>query len=173
MILGLTSGLTSVAYCVLHFEPGHYRPLDSSVLPGTREDVSAFRRTRAHRLTISTLIDRDPPAVIALGPPVTKREPDDFVEQLRALMKSFGELFRVPVICYDQTKLMTRRLRTPDSGALRLAGLVQYHMGRPFPNRRIMLATGAALAAGFQLTAPPASPTTKKASCSTSPPPPL
>jgi hypothetical protein len=155
IILGLTSGLSSIAYCVLNFIPGSSQQIDCAVLAGSRMNISVFRRCNAHRLLISTLLERNPPAVIALGPAVKQNEPEDHVLAMRELMKSFGLVFRIPVLSFNDEKEIVTELRSKDdkgSRGLKLTGLVDYHLGVTMhSNRRVTLATGAALAAGARL----------------------
>jgi len=156
LVLGLTSGLSSLGYSVLSTTPSHLDQIDCDLLAGSRmASSSIWTRCNAHRLILTVILERHPPTVLALGPPVERGEPPEFVTEMRLMMRSIAALIRVPVVEYSEEESVITAL---DFGAARsrakrrLNGLVAHHLGmRHSTNRRIVLATATALAAAFTM----------------------
>ncbi len=166
IVLGLTSGLTSIGYSIVEVtEPTELRQLECNVLPGTRmRGVHTLKRCFSHHLVLTVLLERHPPMLIALGPPLSEKEPREYVLAFREMLHTCGALIRVPIIEFDDEEQIVGALRYGDATRRprRLNGLVAYHLGGPLPSRdrRTVLATATALAAAVhhQRRQPPVAP---------------
>lgn len=152
--IGLTSGLGSVAYSVVGFSSSAPEMLWREVMPGPRKrrNVPAWRRYNSHRLIISTVFDRWPPAVISLGPPSSDDEPIEWITLMRAAIFELGRWRKIPVLVFDDDVQIARGLGAPDIGrGSSLKALVRRQMPNFSSNkRRIILATATAMAGATQ-----------------------
>lgn len=152
IILGIAPGLGALAYSVLEAN-GHREllPLDSDVLhAGRRLDAATAweiaKRCRAHHLLLDVILRRHPPAILALGPRLDRREPDEHVAAVRLLIHALGTGLNVPLYDYAERSDLLEALGANGRG---LSGLVRAQLGDGISSkdRRIVLASGAALAA--------------------------
>lgn len=152
--IGLTSGLGSIAYSVLAVSPEH-EMLYSEVMPGPRKrrGVSQHRRYNAHRLMLSMIFERWPPAVIGLGPASTDDEPLEWIAFMRAAIFEVGKALHVPVVLFDTDERIAQGLGARD---LRRGSGLKSLIRRELPEftsnkRRVILATATAMAGATQI----------------------
>lgn len=109
--LGISPGLRSLAYAVV----GFYKPdergdlIDADVVRGTRApDVMNWdlllHQSRPQRLILSVVFERNPPAILAVGPPYSKKEPQLHVEAMAKLMLAMASAVKVPTVRFDDKK---------------------------------------------------------------------
>lgn len=115
IVLGVAPGLRSLAYSVVGFyKPGERGDLiDADVLRGNRTESDApwaklLDRGRPHRLIMSVVFERHPPAILSLGPPYSKKEPQLHVESVATLMEVMAKAFKVPTCRFpDKRSLLS------------------------------------------------------------------
>lgn len=120
---------------------------------GTRmEGVSPYKRFHALRLVLSVVLERDPPAVIALGPPSVKAEPLEWVMFMRASILEMGKWSGVPVLIFDTEDDVARALGAESAGrGSGLKTLLRKKLGHFASNeRRVILATATSLAGALR-----------------------
>lgn len=149
VVLGIAPGVQTLAYSVLAFDGGAQGyPIDSDVLHAGRGTVTLnplllAKRCRAHHLILGVVLERNPPAVLAVGPPVSPREPGVAAEAVYLMLRALAETFDVPLAD------VRRREQLWDlTGDRTLAGAVRKGLCQPLGSRdqRILLATTVAIA---------------------------
>jgi hypothetical protein len=116
------------------------RPLDPQA-------VSDYpRRCRVHHLVLSVVLERHPPALIALGPPTDTAEAEEAVDALRGTLRAIATVMRVPVIEHRSQEAL---IDTLDLRGRSFGRAIHRAMGRPLGSRdrRIVHAAAAAMAA--------------------------
>lgn len=152
IILGIAPGLGALAYSVLESVDGQApEPLDSDVLhAGRRLDgataLEIARRCRAHHLLLDVILRRHPPAIVATGPQLDKKEAPEQVAAVRLLIVGVASAMNVPHYDYSNRDTLLHALGANGRG---LSGIVRRELGEGISSkdRRIVLASGAALAA--------------------------
>ena len=154
VVLGIAPGLGALAYSALGWSPR--RPddldaLDSDVIhAGRRLDVAdalaIARRVSAHHMVLDVVLARHPPAVIAIGPQINRRELPEHVAAMRVLLKGIAWGPSLPLYDFGDRKDLLEALDAKQKG---LAFVVEQRLNGALGSRdrRIVLATGAALAA--------------------------
>jgi len=153
IVFGVCPGLSAVAYSVLLCEgSGLALPLDNDVLhagrgvvPRTAAEIA--KRWRAHTLILDVVFERNPPALLAVGPPADSSEPAEHVFAARLAAKGIATLLRIPWRDYasmpdllgalgvDRPRIMTSEVKRSLRGVLGTR------------DRRVLTATAAAIAA--------------------------
>lgn len=102
IVLGITPGLRALAYSVVGFR-GESRGdlIDADVLRGSKAPADAnlealTHKGRPHRLILSVILERHPPAALGLGPPYSRQEPHLHVTAARHVITLLAGAFRVP-----------------------------------------------------------------------------
>ena len=148
--IGLTSGLQSIAYSVLAVEQDGADLLYWEVMPGPRKRraVPPGRRYHAHRLMLSMIFERWPPAVIGLGPPSSDEEPMEWVAFMRTGLFEMGRFTGVPVVLFDTDDHLLTGLGEPELGRRNgLKTLIRRQLPTFSSNKkRVILATATAMA---------------------------
>lgn len=159
----MVPGLAALAYSVLSFRPHELRadPVDCGVLRARGHSDSADqwcigRSTRVHRLIMGVVFERDPPAALAIGPAFSPKEPASHVlcvatmlaalaMGLRAHVEQLGDEAKIRAALTDIVgwKVGQRAMRQVVSESLTEQ--------LPSANRRVVVATAAALAAAGKL----------------------
>jgi hypothetical protein len=161
IVLGVVPGLSACAYSVvaIRYDRILGEIIDCDVLHGNDKPITApahevARSARVHQLVLSVVVGRDPPAALAIGPPYSAKEPDRNVNAVRATLEAlvFALSERVRIVNFE-TELELREAFEPiysaPVGERTLKKAVRSVLRTPIPanNRRIMVATAAALAA--------------------------
>jgi len=165
IVLGVAPGLEKLAYAVLSFRRGLTvaDPIDCDVVHSTGHSETAptwrvSRSARVHHLIMGTVFDRDPPAVLALGPPLDPEEPSRSVDSVRTVMLALAMGLRARVVQFETEEDVRLALRAHYGedvtvGVRGLRKAVRYALASELPtkNRRILLAAASALAGAFQV----------------------
>jgi hypothetical protein len=156
IVLGIAPGVQALAYSVVAFNGvplGH--PIDCDVLHGGRapQSQSTFalaKRCRVHHLVLGVVLDRNPPGVIAVGPPVTPKEPPEYVAAIRLMIGALAAGFNVPVVDVPDRRQLMEAIA---EGERSLWGAVKKNLSVPLGSRdqRILLATGTAVAGAYHV----------------------
>lgn len=164
-MLGVAPGLASLAYAVLSFRRGETVavPVDCDVVHSTGHSETApiwkiSRSARVHHMIMGVVFDRDPPAVLALGPPLDPGEPGRSVEAVHTVLLSLAMGLRARVVSF-QTERDVREALSAHYGdemtigerGLRKAVRCSLSASLPSKNRRVVLATATALAGAFRV----------------------
>lgn len=151
--LGIAPGLRALGYAVLHFNGApRAELLDADVLHAgrgitVRDAMDAARRIHAHRLILDVVLQRNPPAVMVLGPQADAAEPPEHVAVVRLGLMALGQAFRIEVIDLHDLDALHEALGVdgPKGVAPLLRTLVKGPSAAP-RDRRLLLATAAAVA---------------------------
>ena len=149
--IGFTSGLSSIGYSVLSLGEKSSELTDSDLLNGTRNHgVSGAKRLYTHMLIVGTVLERFPPAVIAVGPPVSRNEPEEWVMLMRAGIFAAGYALKIPVLVFENDYALVRAMGATGNGRGNgIKFMIEKTLARPFRSneRRLLLATATAAAA--------------------------
>ena len=162
IVLGVAPGLRSLAYAVLSFRDGSRAAevVDADVLKasGQSDEASVWavtRSARVHALVMGVVFDRDPPALLSLGPPTDLGEPALHVEvvckALTMLAMAIGaRIARFPT--EPEVRSALGSMYEQEVGPRSLRKAVQCSLlGRlPTTNRRVLVATATAIAGAYQ-----------------------
>ena len=109
-------------------------------------------------MIMGVVFDRDPPAVLALGPPLDPEEPGRNVDSVRTVLLSLAMGLRARVVSFDTEEDIREALTVHYGddmtvGARGLGKAVRCSLATALPskNRRVLLATATALAGAFQI----------------------
>lgn len=156
--LGVSPGLAACAYSVLSF-PGpelRARPVDTDVLHGTGHSETALawqisRSTRVHSLVMGVVLERQPPGIVAFGPPLDPKEPVKHADAVVAVLSDLGRLFGARLVHFTDEEEMREELtsalgvRVGERGVRKAVS--DLLIGQlPSSNRRVVIATAVALA---------------------------
>jgi hypothetical protein len=138
-------------------------PIDCDVVHSTGHGETApvwkvGKSARVHHMIMGVVFGRDPPAVLALGPPLDPSEPGRSVEAVRTVLLSLALGLRARVVAFD-TERDVRDALTDHYGDEMTIGerglrkAVRCSLASPLPskNRRVVLATAVALAGAFRV----------------------
>lgn len=117
IVLGVSPGLRALAYSVMRAgDPP--RSIDHDVLLGGRvsETTDLAKKAHVHALVLEVVLERDPPQIIALGPPCNAKEPKEHVDAAVAMIRQlaartsaralvFGEAHLVAALCLPRESL--------------------------------------------------------------------
>jgi hypothetical protein len=150
--LGITPGLRSLAYAVVGFY-GEDRAdlIDADVLRGARSVdptsnwAALLIKGRPHRLILSVVFERNPPAVLGLGPAFSKKEPKIHVDAVRAVCSVLAQAFSVPTVSIPDRRSLIQGFH-PDR-VLRNIALAHVRAESLRDNPQLLLATVTATAA--------------------------
>lgn len=153
IVLGIAPGIQTLAYSVLAYDGGTKGyPVDCDVLHAGRGAVSLnpwvlAKRARAHHLILGVVLERNPPAVVAVGPKVSSKEPVECADAIRVMVRALAQAFNVAV-----TDIADRKRLAGLLGERSLAGAVRQGLSTPLGSRdqRVLLATAIALAGAAQ-----------------------
>jgi len=155
-VLGVAPGLRSLAYSVVGFyEPDDRGDLiDADVLRGTKAGPDAnwaalLLKGRPHRLIMSVVFERNPPAALALGPPYSKKEPDLHVQSVRTLLQVMAQALKVPTLEYADKKTLLSVF--PQTETLRNIVLRHVRAESLEGNTALLVATATAAAGALEL----------------------
>lgn len=102
---------------------------------------------------ISVALERWPPVIVALGPPVTEAEPLEYLLAMRSGIQSVAELFKLGIESFQEEDDLTTELEFGVTKRLRsMGGLIRHHLRSPLQStdRRSIMATATALAGGMR-----------------------
>ncbi len=103
IVVGISPGLRSLAYCVLFFpaEPSRPEVRDSDLMKGGRvkkdaDQASLARSARPHELVLDVVLERAMeandhpvlPTIVAVGPSVSTKEPNEHDKTVRQLLRA-------------------------------------------------------------------------------------
>lgn len=158
IVVGIAPGLKSTSYSVLDVSGGTAVDVDKDVLTGGRFKaglVDLGRKAWVHYLILSVVFERDPPALIAIGPPCNPKDPPEHIAAFRRVLQSQPLVQQIPFVRVVTTDEIQKTLSPgPHESMTRAAGR---RLSRPLDcdDRRIVLAvtialTGASLHQGVQ-----------------------
>lgn len=150
--LGIAPGLRALGYSVLYFNGApRAEILDSDVLHAgrgitVRDAIDAARRIHSHRLILDVVLQRNPPAVMVLGPQAESSEPPEHVAVIRLGLMALGQAFKVEVIDLHDVAALYAALGIENVKGL--APCLRAAVAGPavVRDRRILFATAAAVA---------------------------
>lgn len=153
IVLGITPGLRALAYSVIGWgAPGERAELiDADILrAGRKVDPNAnlaalLMRAHPHRLILSVVFERNPPAVLGIGPAYSKKEPQLHVEAVRKLASLLAGAFSVPHESFPDRKDLLSVF--PTQTTLRNITLAHVRAESLRDNNALLLATITAVAA--------------------------
>lgn len=151
IVLGIAPGLKSLAYSVLDISAGAATCLDHDVLLGGRIPLAAFaKKAYVHALILDVVFERDPPALLAIGPPCNPKEPVEHLFAVAVMLKTLANKFRVNVLDVDARLLGEALTLSPRESLLRV---VNRRLKTPLDSddKRRVLATATALAGAARL----------------------
>jgi hypothetical protein len=169
VVLGVLPGLAGLAYSMLSFRSVDMSAdlVDCDVLRGTGHAETApiwkvGKSARVHRMVMGVVFERDPPTVLALGPPLNPEEPEGHIEIVRGVLVAMATGLKARIVTFDERKQVQRTLERMYDGRMEVGerGLrkaVRCALTEPLPtvNRRVMLATAVALAGAHEVRSPP------------------
>lgn len=149
IILGITPGLKSLAYSVMNVS-GPPEVIDHDILLGGRiEDslTAIAKKAYVHALILDVVFERDPPLVLAIGPPCNRKEPPAHIAAVQLMLVTLARKFGVRITSLDETLMNTILTPSPRESLQRV---VSRRLGTPLDSsdRRIVLASAIALAGG-------------------------
>lgn len=149
IVLGVSPGLKALAYSVIRAGSPPCA-IDHDVLLGGRIKGSLAdlpKKAHVHALVLDVVLERDPPQVIALGPPCNLKEAPEYVQAAIAMLKQMASRAGVPVIDMPEA-LLLKALCLPRES---LPRAVNRLLGQETPlgtdDPRLVRAVGTALAA--------------------------
>lgn len=149
IILGITPGLKSLAYSVMDVS-GPPQVIDHDILLGGRvkDSLAAIaKKAYVHALVLDVVFERDPPVVLAIGPP-SRKEPPEYIAAVQLMLATLARKFGVRITLLDEA--LMNDILTP-SPRESLERVVSRRLGSPLgsSDRRIVLAAAIALAGGI------------------------
>lgn len=154
IVVGISPGLGALAYSALGWSPrspDSLDALDSDIIHAGRQlkagsALQIARRCRAHHLMLDVVFGRYPPAIVAIGPQLNRRELPEHVAAIRVLIQGISMALTIPLYDFGDRKDLLDALDAKQKG---LAWAVDQKLNGSLGSRdrRIVLATGAALAA--------------------------
>ncbi len=158
IVIGVAPGLKSSAYSVLDVSGSAAVDIDKDILSGGRFKgglVDLSKKAYVHYLILSVVFERDPPALLVIGPPCNPKEQTEHFDAAVLMLRRLAEQTQVSwVQVVTQTQI--QEVLTPGPRES-LSRVVSRRMSRPFccDDRAIVLAaaialTGAALHARTQ-----------------------
>lgn len=155
IVLGITPGLRALAYSVVGFR-GEDRGdlIDADVLRGSRAPPDAnltalTHKGRPHRLILSVILERHPPAALGLGPPYSRQEPQLHVTAARHVCSLLAGAFRVPTQDFPSKQELFATF--PEKKPLRNLALDYVETEALGANNALLIATLTAVAAAKRL----------------------
>lgn len=147
IVLGIAPGLKSLAYSVLSVDGQSVTPIDHDILLGghlKKSLAGLAKKAYAHALILDVVFERNPPAVLAIGPPCNPGEPSEHLEAVRTMLALVSGQFGVRIAPIDEP-LMTTELELAPKETLGRA--VNRALGAPLDSsdRRLVLAVGIAI----------------------------
>lgn len=125
--IGVAPGIKSLAYCALEWDGhGPALVLDREVMSRPRilrgraapvPRAELRKRFHCHWLILTTVWNRNPPTLLAIGPAADPKEPPENALVAGAVIAELGQLMGVKVVTLDRTRLeeafgtTTRRFR--------------------------------------------------------------
>lgn len=150
IVLGISPGLRSLAYCVLVFRDDSpvAEQIDADVNRGGRgkpkNPFELTRFARVHALILDIVLDRNPPAIVVIGP--SEPEPPEYLDAVRAMVFSLAVALRIPVVDLAEPKALNSALGVATDRALKIAVSDRVKGRVQTRDRRQWLATAAAVA---------------------------
>lgn len=165
VVLGVAPGLSSLAYSVVSFRSEILvgDAIDCDVLHGNGQSEAApvwqvTKAARVHQMIMGVVFDRDPPAALALGPPCDPNEPKRHVKIVEETLAGLAMALGAQVVRYKTEEQVLQALIHAFDGRLDIGerGLrkaVRCSLSEPLPskNRRIVMATAAAVGAAYEV----------------------
>ncbi len=147
IVVGVAPGLKSTAYSVLDVSGSAAVDIDKDVLTGGRFKgiVDLGKKAYVHYLILSVVFERDPPALLVIGPPCNPKEQTDHLEAAVLMLKRLADQAKVDWV-QVVTQEQIQEVLTPGPRES-LARVVSRRMSRPFccDDRPIVLAAAIAL----------------------------
>jgi hypothetical protein len=158
VVLGVLPGISSLAYSVVSFpEGGAGTVVDCDLLHHQTTERSSWglsKSSRVHALVLGIVVERHPAAAIAIGPQADPHESAQNAAAVRVVLESLGFAFRAKLVHLLEDSdvyatLDSRYGGELDVGERNLRRAVRCALTHQVPsrNRRIVLATAAAIAA--------------------------
>lgn len=156
--LGISPGIHALGYAVLHFNGAPRAELiDADILHAGRgapatDSAAIERRSRAHRLVLDVVLNRNPPTVITLAPQTDQKELPEHVGIVRLGLMTLGVAFRIQVIDLGDVDDLYRALSVDSQRGL--SARVRNSISGPvtFPrDKGILMAMAAAVAGAGQV----------------------
>jgi hypothetical protein len=156
IVLAIAPGIRKLSYAILDVRHDQLRAtiIDSDVLHHTARHFS-FRsfadmldRARVHWLILSTCLDRNEPAIIALGPPADKRENRDYIEACCRMLRTAALTLSIPIYEYSSEEEIQTELGLRARCLLTATKQVVSPTSLP---RCVLIASSAGIAAAAQM----------------------
>lgn len=145
--LGIVPGLASMGYCVVDVSLPIVNPLDCDVLLGSKlknSTATLLKKAAVHRLVLDIVLERTPPAILALGPPLNTKEPPEHIEAVRYMLRMVARTINIPVVEMDMQLICQTLGLDERSLARKVRKQLQHPLGSR--DRRLLIATAVAIA---------------------------
>lgn len=151
IVIGIAPGLKSLSYSVIDFSGPRPVGIDQETLPGPRVGsgiVDLAKKAYVHRLVLDVVFSREPPAILAIGPPCNPKEPPEYVAAVGAVLAQLARAFRAQVLPVDWAQMEHTLVPARRESWFRV---VNRKLASPLPSddRKIVLAVATALTGGF------------------------
>lgn len=149
IVLGIAPGLKSLAYSVMSSAGTSLSPIDHDILLGghlKKSLADLSKKAYAHALILDVVFERNPPAVLAIGPACNAGEPPEHLWAVRTMLEALAGNFGVRIASLDESRMQEALNQGPKET---LGRAVNRAVGAPSDSsdRRLVLADGIAVAA--------------------------
>jgi hypothetical protein len=148
IVLGIAPGLKSLAYSVMSSAGASLTPIDHDILLGghlKKSLADLSKKAYAHALILDVVFERNPPAVLAIGPPCNLVEPPEHLWAVRTMLAAVAGNFGVRIADLNESSMHTALDLRPKET---LGRAVTRAVGSPSDSsdRRLVLADAIAVA---------------------------
>lgn len=149
IVLGIAPGLRALAYSVMSASGGALTPIDHDILLGghlKKSLADLSKKAYAHALILDVVFERNPPAVLAIGPACNAGEPPEHLWAVRTMLEALAGNFGVRIGSIDEPRMHAALNLGPKEN---LGRAVNRALGGPSDSsdRRLVLADAIAVSA--------------------------
>lgn len=108
IVLGIAPGLKSLAYSVISTTGSTLSPIDHDILLGghlKKSLADLAKKAYAHALILDVVFERNPPAVLAIGPSCNPGEPTEHLWAVRTMLAAVAGNFGVRIADLDEARM--------------------------------------------------------------------
>ena len=148
IVLGIAPGLKALSYSVMSLASGALTPIDHDIVLGghlKKSLAELSKKAYAHALILDVVFERNPPAMLAIGPPCVAGEPTEHLWAVRTMLSALAGKCTVRIVDLDEPGLHVALGLKPREP---LARAVTRLLGGPSDSsdRRLVLADAIAIA---------------------------
>jgi hypothetical protein len=148
IVLGIAPGLKSLAYSVMSSLGSSITPIDHDILLGghlKKSLADLSKKAYAHALILDVVFERNPPAVLAVGPSCNAGEAPEHLWAVRTMLEALAGNFGVRIASLDEPRMQEALGLKPKET---LGRAVNRALGGPSDSsdRRLVLADAIAVA---------------------------